>query len=104
MKDPRDNHTSEMFAIPAARKTDPVTSHLAAGEARELASRHRKTIVDVLRRHGRLGKDGIAAKCFLDGVAVCRRTVELQRANIIKPTGKLVPSTSGRLEREWELA
>jgi hypothetical protein len=59
-------------------------------------------IVDCLKRHGPLGKDGIAARCRLTGVAVARRTVELQRALLIRPTGKTVPSTAGRPEREWE--
>ena len=53
---------------------------------------------------GALGKDGIAARTGLTGVAVARRTAELQRAGLIQPTGKTVLSTAGRPEREWKVA
>lgn len=88
-----------------ARVLDPVTSHKAAAQAKEMAARHHGLIVSVLSQHGPLGKDGIAAKLRgLDGVAVCRRLTELQRAGKIVPTGRTVPSASGRQEREWRLA
>lgn len=89
---------------PAARKSDPETSKQAASQARELAARHHRLILDVLQQHGPLGKDGIAARLRgLDGVAVCRRLTELQRAGKITPTGRNVQSTAGRAEREWTL-
>lgn len=88
-----------------ARVLDPVTSHQAAAQAKEMAARHHRLILDVLQKHGALSKDGIASKLkFLDGVAVCRRLTELQRAGKITPTGRTVPSASGRAEREWRLA
>lgn len=48
----------------------------------------------------------IAARTNLTGVQVCRRLAELgpDGANMIKPTGKTVVSTSGRGEREWQVA
>jgi hypothetical protein len=88
---------------PAARRRDPDTSHIAAAAARDLQVRHQQMILDCLRKHGPLGKDGIAARTRLDGVQVCRRLSELDRARIIEPTGATVPSTSGRMEREWRL-
>jgi predicted ArsR family transcriptional regulator len=90
---------------PMARRSDPRTSHWAAEQAKELAGRHRTLIVYALAQHGPMGKDGIASKVRgLDGVAVCRRLGELQKAGLIELTGKEVPSTSGRLEREWRSA
>lgn len=87
---------------PLARSSDPSTSHGAADQAKELQARHQRYIVDCLAEHGPLSKDGIAARTRLTGVAVARRTVELERAGLIRLTGRKVPSTAGRPEREWE--
>lgn len=90
---------------PASRRRDPVTSHLAALQAKEMAQAHHALILGVLRKHGPLGKDGIAAKLrTLDGVAVCRRLTELHRLGEIVETGKTVRSSAGRSEREWKVA
>jgi predicted ArsR family transcriptional regulator len=89
---------------PLARRRDPATSHLAAQSAVELAKAHYTVILTCLRKHGALGKDGIAARTRLDGVAVARRLPELERKGLVKQTGNTVPSTSGREEREWQLA
>lgn len=94
---------SLIFDAPLARRTDPATSHRAAASARDLQRQHQRLIVAALQA-GPLGKDGIAARTGLSGVAVARRTVELQRAGLIKPTGKTVASAAGRPEREWEAA
>jgi hypothetical protein len=48
-----------------------------------------------------MGKDGIAARTGLTGVAVCRRLTELQRMGRAVPTGRVVASAAGRSEREW---
>lgn len=93
---------ASMPAPPMARNSDPSTSHQAAASAADLQQRHHDLIVRCLRPHGALGKDGIAARTRLDGVAVCRRLVELQRLGRVRPTGKCVQSTAGRAEREWE--
>jgi len=90
------------FIEPAARRTDPATSHAAAREAKELAARHQRIILACLEQHGPAGKDRIAALTSLTGVACCRRTAELQRAGLIRLTGRLVNSSAGRKEREWE--
>jgi predicted ArsR family transcriptional regulator len=90
---------------PRARRSDPVTSHLAAALSKGVAERHHALILNVLRKHGPLGKDGIASRLRgLDGVAVCRRLTELSRAGLIVETGNLVKSSAGRLEREWRVA
>ncbi|SHN40310.1 hypothetical protein [Rhizobacter sp. OV335] len=87
-----------------ARRSDPTTSHLAAQSAAELQLTHFTVILTCLKKHGPLGKDGIAARSRLDGVQICRRLVQLERKGFVKQTGNLVPSTSGRPEREWALA
>ena len=94
----------EFYATPAARRRDPSTSHDAALQAKELAARHNRLILDCLRTHGPLGKDGIAARTQLTGVQVARRLSELEKAGKAFPTGKAAPSTTGRSEREWRLA
>ena len=89
---------------PGARHSDPSTSHQAAAQAKELAARHHRIILQCLTAHGAAGKDRIGALTTLTGVAVCRRLAELQKAGKIKPTGRTVLSTAGRHEREWEIA
>lgn len=52
-------------------------------------------------------KQGITSMEIIEELgAVCphRRLTELQRAGKITPTGRKVPSASGRAEREWRLA
>lgn len=86
---------------PNARATDPMTSHEAAESATDLAERHKKMILEALRKHGPMGKDSIATRTGLDGVQVARRMKELETADLAEPTGKRVPSATGRSEREW---
>ncbi len=86
---------------PAARATDPSTSHQAAAQARELAAAHQRAILAALEAHGAMGKDRIGLHAGLDGVAVCRRLTELERMGRVRLTGRTVQSNSGRMEREW---
>lgn len=86
--------------VPTARKRDPQTSHDAAAEAKDLANKHRHVIMLALKR-GPAGKDRIAELTGLDGVQVCRRLTELERAGAIATTGNTVRSRAGRSEREW---
>jgi len=89
---------------PLARRSDPETSHAAAEASAEFRGEHHRKILEVLGWYGPLGKSGIAKLSGLDHVAVARRLPELQRKGLASPTGRTVPSTSGRLEREWGLA
>ncbi len=89
---------------PRARHRDPITSKLAASAAKQLQAAHCDEILSCLRKHGAMGKDGIAARTKLDGVQVCRRLGELETAGLARLTGENVKSTSGRLEREWAAA
>ena len=83
------------------RTSDPITSYEAADSAKDLASKHFSMIVDTLKAHGSLGKDGIAQHSGLDSNQVARRLNELSNMGLIELTGRTVKSKSGRNEREW---
>jgi len=83
------------------RSSDPVTSYEAADAAKDLASKHFNIIVDCLKAHGSLGKDGIARYTNLDRNQISRRLNELEKMNLIQLTGRTVKSSAGRNEREW---
>ena len=88
--------------FPRVRSTDPLTSFEAADSIKDIVPKHYDVILDCLKTHGALGKDGIAALTNLENMQVARRLHELQRMNLIQLTGKTVKSNSGRNEREWE--
>jgi predicted ArsR family transcriptional regulator len=87
---------------PRARRSDPATSHAAAESAKEMADRHHQIILQCLREHGRCGKDAIASRTRLTGVAVARRMAELVRAGKVRDIGAKATSTAGRAETAWE--
>lgn len=91
------------FIFPRVRKSDPLTSFVAADNAKELAKKHGSLIVACLVQHGPQGKDGIAAHTGLDGNQVARRLKELETLGLIGLTGKTVASKSKRQEREWRI-
>lgn len=90
------------LAEPRARRHDPATSHAAAAQAVDLQRHHTSAILLALDAYGAAGKDAIGWLTNLPGVAVARRLTELQRAGLVRLTGKTVRSDSGRMEREWE--
>ena len=73
----------------AAHALDPATSYHAAEQAGELAAKHHRKILEFLdglspyAAHYR----AIAEGTGLDPVAVARRMVELERANLIERAG-----------------
>jgi predicted ArsR family transcriptional regulator len=89
------------LTAPRARTSDPATSHEAAASARELRARHNRVILEALRVHGPMGKDGIAARTGLTGVAVARRMSELRQLRLAVETGRRAKSAAGRPETEW---
>ena len=91
------------FIFSRVRKSDPLTSFVAADSAKELAKKHGSLIVACLVQHGPLGKDGIATHTGLDGNQVARRLKELETLGLICLTGKTVASKSKRQEREWRI-
>ena len=96
----------KFFGLPIfnrVRTSDPITSYEAADSAKDLASKHFSMIVDTLKAHGALGKDGIARHSGLDPNQVARRLNELSNMGFIELTGRTVKSKSGRNEREWKV-
>jgi predicted transcriptional regulator len=93
----------KMPEFPRVRASDPVTSFEAAESIKEAASQHHKVILDCLKTHGALGKDGIAALTNLDSNQVARRLNEMKLLGLIHLTGNTVKSNSGRNEREWSV-
>jgi predicted transcriptional regulator len=89
--------------FPRVRSSDPVTSFEAADQIKESVKQHHQVILECLRTHGALGKDGIAALTNLDGNQVARRLSEMKVIGLIQLTGKTVKSNSGRNEREWSI-
>lgn len=89
--------------FPRVRSSDPVTSFEAAEQIKESAKQHHQVILECLKTHGALGKDGIASLTKLDGNQVARRLSELKTLGHIQLTGKTVKSNSGRNEREWSV-
>ena len=88
--------------LPLFRRTDPVTSRLAAAEAKTFRGEHHAAILDALQA-GPAGASGIAARCGLNAHQVNKRLHELAKAGRIAETGRLVESASGRAEREWRI-
>ncbi len=101
-----DGGVKKFFDLPIfgrVRNSDPITSFEAADSAKDLASKHFGIIVDCLKAHGALGKDGIAQHSGLDSNQVARRLNELSNMDLIELTGRTVKSKSGRNEREWKV-
>ena len=92
----------QTIPMPRSRRTDPITSHLAAQSARPLQMTHLEQILAALQQHGAGTIDTIADWTGLSAVQVARRLPELQQQGLASPTGKLGLSVCGRLEREWE--
>ena len=87
-----------------ARLKDPETSKKAGQSVKSSAYVHAEIIYWCLNKYGPMGKDQIKKLCvFKDGSTVTRRLPELQKMNLIEPTGKEVVSESGWREREWRV-
>lgn len=89
-------------AFTHARRSDPITSHLAAKKVEKFAKGHAATILQCLKDHGAQTADEIAKRTPLNAVQVNRRLGEMGRSGWIRTTGNLRASASGCLEREWE--
>jgi predicted Rossmann fold nucleotide-binding protein DprA/Smf involved in DNA uptake len=85
-----------------ARAGDPVTSQSAAARVREFAGQHHRAIIEALREAPG-GPSTIAQRSGLVAHQVGKRIHELEKAGLIKQTGRLVESASGRQEREWAI-
>jgi predicted ArsR family transcriptional regulator len=93
-------HPLKLF--PRVRENDLITSYEASDKV-DFAGQHYEIILDCLKKHGPLGKDGIANRTNLEGNQIARRLSEMQKLHFIEPTGQTVTSNAGRSEREWKL-
>lgn len=91
-----------LFAQPAARRTDPETSHQAAVKAKSFAGRHAAAILEALRA-GPAGQTEIAARCSLLPHQTNKRLSELCRDGYVVLTGRMVTNVNGGREREWQV-
>ena len=85
---------------PLFRRTDPVTSQLAARQAVGVQADHQRRILEALEL-GPAGATVIAKRCGLDKHRVGKRLGEMGRDGLIQKTGRLLVNEAGRREREW---
>lgn len=86
-----------------ARRSDPVTSKIAARMAGGLRADHQQRILDAIGQ-GPAGASEIADRCGLTAHQVNKRLTEMGREGLIVTTGRTVRSAAGRPEREWRVA
>ena len=90
-----------------ARTENPTTSKAAAAACRELRSEHHATILRVMRDTGYLyddwTADEIAAVCGLTRHQVGRRLNELERATLVRKSGRQRATPTGRLACCYEV-
>ena len=84
--------------FPRVRATDPATSHMAADQAADLATKHHGIILAALKQPGTIYD--IAARTDLDHNAVARRMSELERLDLAYTDGQK-KGASGRMCRVW---
>ena len=92
--------TTVLEDLPLFRRTDPVTSRIAAGEAKSFRRGHHLAIINALRVAPG-GASVIGDRCGLLAHQVGKRLNELAKTGQIVATGRLVESASGCREREW---
>ena len=85
------------------RKTDPVTSRIAAQTMNKMDAKHQARILYALRKYGPLIAHEIADATSLDHVQVCRRLPELESDGLVFETGETRNSPSGRPARVWSI-
>ena len=91
-----------------ARRNDPESSHIAADMVDQFGGTHREIVLAALRKFGPMTVDQIATRTPLMAQQINKRTVELERDELIRvqktPGGSDVMrnSLSGRPERVWE--
>ena len=87
---------------PAARATDPTTSHQAAAAARDHAGVQRVRILKHLQQCGMLTADALDEALQMRATSAGRRLPELEALGLARPTEKTARTRSGRQARLWE--
>ena len=85
-----------------ARRSDPETSQNAAARVREFAAGQCAEILYLLRKHGPLSPEQLAAHMAIDAYSVRKRTADLEKACKARPNGMTCATASGRRQRIWE--
>jgi DNA-binding transcriptional ArsR family regulator len=97
------------FASPIARRTDPLTSHMAAIDARFRADNHRRRALLAFLEYGSLTDFELASKTGLQQTSIGRRRKDCQDAGLVTfhrdEEGNKVKRTtpSGSKSYAWEL-
>ena len=92
-----------LWDIPAARTTDPETSHRAAASVRNIRE-SQQTILNLLKEHGALSDEQIFKKFpkkITPSGARTRRN-ELVRMGLVKDSGQTDKTASGRATIIWQ--
>lgn len=92
-----------MSLSPAARTTDPVSSHLAADDhtASGKRGRHIGIVIDAVRRHPGKTSAELAPICGLERHEVARRTSDAERCGAIRKGQIRRCDISGRSAVTW---
>lgn len=95
-----DDHLDKPQA--AARRTDPLTSHLAAKDVESCgsAAAHRAIIAKAVREHPGHTSDELPSLCGLLHSQVHKRLVEIERIGLIR-RGDPRPNSHGRQATTW---
>lgn len=92
-----------MDFTPAARITDPITSHLAAEEhtASGKRGKHVGLVIDAVRRWPGRTSAELAPLCGLERHEVARRTADAEKSGAIRKGEIRRCNTSGRSAVTW---
>ena len=93
--DPTDSLLQPLFDEPAARRTDPATSHEAAARVNPAGTRARALLALNASGHRGLTDFERAARTGLGQTSVGKRRLDLLRAGMVEPTGERRPSPTG---------
>lgn len=104
-----DRQSTIDFPDPAARRTDPETSHMAADDAKLTASRGRKLALCALLRFGPMTDFELADRTGLQQNSIGKRRLDCQRVGLVRkclgmndePIRRATPT--GSSAQVWEL-
>jgi len=87
-----------------ARSSDPSTSQEAAESIQNLVKRLIDVIHANLKQNGSGTYEEIARRCELRNDQVWRRLSDMETMGLAKPTDRIRPGSSGKMQRVWEAA
>lgn len=84
-----------------ARNSDPATSHEAAARVEAFDAAHYRLILDALAVLKEATAEEIGEFTKIGHHATARRLPEMQKRELVTPTGKVRVNRSGRAARVW---